>query len=102
MHFEGGQGRFIKRFPLLRGKGKNKSIQIRPVTVYLDQLNKLEENTVVNKEILIAEKLIDVNDAQVKVLVRGKLEKKLTVQLPVSKTAKKMIEGLGGKVEITT
>jgi large subunit ribosomal protein L15 len=76
LHFEGGQGRFIKRFPLLRGKGKNKSIQIRPVTVYLDQLNKLEENTVVNKEILIAEKLIDVNDAQVKVLVRGKLEKK--------------------------
>jgi len=24
LHFEGGQGRIIKRFPLLRGKGKNK------------------------------------------------------------------------------
>ncbi|MCX7955723.1 MAG: hypothetical protein N2593_01260 [Patescibacteria group bacterium] len=25
LHFEGGQGRMIKKFPLLRGKGKNKS-----------------------------------------------------------------------------
>lgn len=24
LHFEGGQGRIIKRFPLLRGKGRNK------------------------------------------------------------------------------
>lgn len=26
LHFEGGQGRIIKKFPLLRGKGKNKSL----------------------------------------------------------------------------
>ncbi|MBI5127592.1 hypothetical protein HZA76_04020 [Candidatus Roizmanbacteria bacterium] len=25
LHFEGGQGRMVKRFPLLRGKGKNKT-----------------------------------------------------------------------------
>lgn len=25
LHFEGGQGRMVKRFPLLRGKGRNKS-----------------------------------------------------------------------------
>ncbi|MCS7092945.1 MAG: hypothetical protein NZL96_00710 [Patescibacteria group bacterium] len=24
LHFEGGQGRIVKRFPLLRGKGRNK------------------------------------------------------------------------------
>lgn len=24
LHFEGGQGRMVKRFPLLRGKGRNK------------------------------------------------------------------------------
>ncbi len=24
LYFEGGQGRLVKRFPLLRGKGKNK------------------------------------------------------------------------------
>jgi len=24
LHFEGGQGRIIKKFPLLRGKGRNK------------------------------------------------------------------------------
>jgi len=27
LHFEGGQGRMVKRFPLLRGKGRNKSIK---------------------------------------------------------------------------
>ena len=26
IHFEGGQNRLVKRMPLLRGKGKNKSI----------------------------------------------------------------------------
>ncbi len=26
LHFEGGQGRLVKRFPLIRGKGKNKSL----------------------------------------------------------------------------
>ena len=26
LHFEGGQGRIVKKFPLLRGKGKNNSI----------------------------------------------------------------------------
>ena len=24
LHFEGGQGRMVKKFPLLRGKGRNK------------------------------------------------------------------------------
>jgi len=24
LHFEGGQGRLVKKFPLLRGKGRNK------------------------------------------------------------------------------
>ncbi len=27
IHFEGGQGRIIKKFPLLRGKGKNKPLK---------------------------------------------------------------------------
>lgn len=26
LHFEGGQGRIVKKFPLLRGKGKNKPL----------------------------------------------------------------------------
>jgi len=26
LHFEGGQGRLVKKFPLLRGKGRNKSL----------------------------------------------------------------------------
>ncbi len=26
IHFEGGQGRIVKKFPLLRGKGKNKPL----------------------------------------------------------------------------
>ncbi|MBI4008608.1 hypothetical protein HY357_00070 [Candidatus Roizmanbacteria bacterium] len=27
LHFEGGQARMVKKFPLLRGKGRNKSIK---------------------------------------------------------------------------
>lgn len=102
LHFEGGQGRLIKRFPLLRGKGKNKSIQPVATTVYLEQLNAFEENATISRDSLLEKKLIDAKDMHIKVLVKGKLEKKVIVQLPTSKNAKKIIEDLGGKVEITT
>lgn len=43
LHFEGGQGRMVKRFPLLRGKGKNKSIvsdKLRKKKFYAKDLGK--------------------------------------------------------------
>ena len=41
--FEGGQGRLTKRFPLLRGKGKNKSRKGNSYVIYLKDLNQFKE-----------------------------------------------------------
>lgn len=43
LHFEGGQGRMVKRFPLLRGKGKNKSrmtVKLRKIKFYEKNIGK--------------------------------------------------------------
>lgn len=34
LHFEGGQARMVKKFPLLRGKGRNKSYKKKEVKNY--------------------------------------------------------------------
>src|SRR3989304_3525474 len=39
LHFEGGQGKMVKKYPLLRGKGKNKSRQKTSLAISLDRLN---------------------------------------------------------------
>lgn len=98
--FEGGQNKMVKRFPLLRGKGRNKSIQQKPALINLDHLEMFTAGSVVNTESLIQEGIITVRQADqgVKVLSTGSLTKSLTVMLPVSKTAKSHIERAGGKV----
>jgi len=102
IHFEGGQGRIVKRFPLLRGKGKNKSINQKPLIINLDDLNIFKEEAVVDKESLITLKIIDKKQGKLplKILANGELKKKLIIKLPVSKKAKTIIEKLGGRVEI--
>lgn len=102
LYFEGGQGRIIKRFPLLRGKGKNKSLKKKPEVIKLEKLNRLKDNTVVNIDELFKNGLITKKGKShgVKILADGRLNKKLIVKVPVSKAAKKKIEAVGGKVEI--
>ncbi len=99
--FEGGQGRLIKRFPLLRGKGKNKSYQQKPVIIDIDSLNIFNDNEVITVESLLQKKLLieSKKGITVKILGNGKLTKKLTVTLPVSASAKKMIEKAGGELK---
>src|SRR3989338_2982137 len=84
LHFEGGQARMVKKFPLLRGKGKNKSI--KPVTVILKvaALNIFKNNQEVDKKSLIKTGIIEMKkkNQAVKILSGGKLEKKLTVKVP--------------------
>lgn len=93
LHFEGGQARMVKKFPLLRGKGRNKSFTLKPIVINLDQLNKFEDGDTVTIEKLIKKNIIKENDRirGVKVLNKGKLEKKLIVQIPTSKEVKKII-----------
>src|SRR3989338_10657803 len=101
IHFEGGQNRLVKKFPLIRGRGRNKPSSIRPVLISLDMLNKFKEKSIIDIEALIKEKIITERQKRfgVKVLANGKIDKALTVALPVSDKAKNNIEKAGGKVQ---
>ncbi len=92
----------VKRFPLLRGKGINKPKRPPEVNINLDDLQLLEENTLVDVKLLVDKGIIakEAMEKGVKILSGGKLEKKLRVKLPVSKKAKAAIEKAGGIVEI--
>lgn len=98
--FEGGQNPLIKKFPLLRGKGRNKPIKPKPLIVNLSLLNRLPVQSEVTIETLIKFNLIDekVKKHEVKILSNGELKKPLIVKLPVSQAAKIKIEKAGGKV----
>lgn len=99
LHFEGGQAKMVKKFPLLRGKSKNKSIKQKETVVSLESLNVLKTGETVSLETLTKYKVIDNVKVKVKIVANGKLEKKLTVQLPASKKAQKLIEKAGGTVK---
>jgi large subunit ribosomal protein L15 len=90
----------IKRIPLRRGKGKFKS-KGNPLVVKLSYLNMLPSGTKVSVESLIKHGIVKKDDALkfgVKILGGGKLEKKLTIALPISKSAATNVEKLGGKI----
>jgi large subunit ribosomal protein L15 len=100
--FEGYKVRksLIKRLPLRRGKGRFEA-RDKPIIIDLELLNLLPVGSTVDLNILIKQNLVDEKDARecgVKILGNGKLEKKLTVNLPTSKRVAKEIEKLGGKV----
>ncbi len=101
LHFEGGQGRSIKKYPLLRGKGKNKSLRVKPHIVYIKQLSIFNDGDMVNIEALQKKGILSKSSKKitVKLLANGDLFKRLTVQLPVSHSAKQKIEHAGGTVE---
>jgi large subunit ribosomal protein L15 len=90
----------IKRLPLRRGKGKFLAGK-KPLVVDLELLNIFPSGTVVDLDKLIAQGLVDKSDAKiygVKVLGNGKIEKKINVNLPISKSAARQVEKVGGKV----
>jgi len=102
LHFEGGQGRLVKKFPLLRGKGKNKSIKAKPLIISFDWLNLLKDGEIVDQKLLEAKNMYVKSGTitSVKILDQGKLTKKLIIRIPISQSAKKKIEAAGGKVEV--
>lgn len=90
----------IKRLPLRRGRGKFKSSD-KPIIVNLEALNLLPAGTKVNLDSLIRTQIVNPDDAKtygVKILGDGKIGKKLTIELPISKSAAKKVEKAGGKV----
>ena len=84
----------LKRLPFQRGKGKNKGGK-RPVIVNVEALNILPAGSKVTIDTLIKAKIVDEKDARaygVKILGNGKLEKKLIIEVPASKSVLKFLE----------
>lgn len=91
----------IKRLPLRRGKGKF-APSAKPLVVKLSLLNLFENGQEVNLEGLIKKGVVRAEDAKafgVKILGDGELKKKLTVSLPISKSAAKKVEKAGGVIK---
>lgn len=92
------QASWLKRLPLVRGKGKNRSHQPKSFIVNLKYLNSLKPQTEVTLESLKKNKIIENGIAKVKILGDGEITIPLIIKLPISKSAAKKIEKAEGKI----
>ena len=96
--FEGGQMPLWRRLPKRGFKNVNR---VEYAVVNVEDLNRFKEGTVVNPALLHEAGLIGKELCGVKVLGRGKLEVKLTVQAAkFSKAAEEAIKVAGGTAEV--
>ena len=99
--FEGGQMPITRRVPK---RGFTNIFAVEYATINVDELNKFEDGTVVNQELLVSEGLVKKGKCRkhgIKILGDGELNKKLTVEAQkFSKSAVEKIEAAGGKVEV--
>ena len=100
---------FIKKFPKLRGQGKNGN-RARDIITYHFPINlalleeKFENGDIVSPKVLVQKGVVDYNaKAQIpsiKILGTGEISKKLTISnCLISKTAQEKIEKAGGSVK---
>jgi len=76
-----------------------KSFKIKPVTVTLSALNKFfNDGDTVSIETLREKNIISKNTKSAKVVTTGELQKKLTVNIPATKSAAELITRLGGQM----
>jgi large subunit ribosomal protein L15 len=96
--FEGGQMPLYRRIPK-RGFTNHFAKVYSEVNV--KDLNRFEDGTVVDMDLLIESGLIKQVKDGVKILGNGEIEKKITVKADkFSKSAAEKIEAAGGKVEV--
>ena len=98
--FEGGQMPLARRLPK---RGFVNKFRKEFLTVNVGNLNSLSSGTVVTAELLIEKGLIKFfpDNAGLKILGNGNLQKKLTVQAKkFTESAKAAIEKAGGKAEV--
>ncbi|MDD3126309.1 MAG: 50S ribosomal protein L15 [Candidatus Izemoplasmatales bacterium] len=96
--FEGGQTPFYKRLPK---RGFTNFFRKEFAIINVSQLNDYAEGTVITPELLLKDGKIKRVESGVKVLGKGALNVKLTVQAhQFSKSAKTMIESVGGNAEV--
>jgi len=96
--FEGGQMPLARRVPK---RGFN-NIFAKPLTaINLTALNRFKAGTTVDEKKLLESGVLSKCEYGVKVLGNGTINKKLTVKASAfSETAKRKIEGAGGKAEV--
>lgn len=85
---------FLKRLPLMRGKGKFHA-KGKPVTLNLSDLESLPTGSKITVELLVKAKLVDAKEAKVngvKILGNGKTTKKFMFEVPTSKSVAKVGE----------
>ena len=93
--FEGGQMPLTQRLPKKRGFVARAQ---KPQTVRIEMLEALKDGTKVTAELLVKQGIIR-RGYNAKIVGDGKLTKKLTVSVPVSKTAGATFIAAGGKLE---
>jgi large subunit ribosomal protein L15 len=97
--FEGGQNPLAKRLPKKRGFAAINPTNYQVVN--LGELDRLEDGATVNPEALAKAGLVKKAGDLVKVLARGEITKKLTLQVHgASAAAKAAVEKAGGTLEI--
>lgn len=98
--FEGGQMPLFRRLPK---RGFTNNFSKKYATLNIEVLNKFENGTVVDAELLINEGIIRKSEMEygVKILGDGELTKKVTVKAQkFTKSAVEKIEAAGGKAEV--
>lgn len=96
--FEGGQMPLYRRLPKI---GFTNIFRKEYAIVNLSDLERFDNGTIVNPEVLKEAGLVKAMLAGVKILGNGELTKNLTVQAhKFSKTAAEKIAAAGGKVEV--
>jgi len=93
--FEGGQLPLIRRTPFIKGKGRFKPLKAKPITISFTQLNKFKQGSTVDAASAV--KTLKLNPKKVatrglKIVATGKLTRKLTVKLPASASAAKLLK----------
>jgi large subunit ribosomal protein L15 len=98
-YFEGGQMPLIRRIPKRGFNNKRFTHKYQIVNIF--SLNKFQDGSKINPEILKKEKLISNLKKPVKILGGGELNKKIDVMAHAfSEKAKSIIEETGGKAVI--
>lgn len=98
--FAGSNLPLYKKLPLRRGLGNN-TVSTKPLPIPLSKLIIYKTGTEVSLNSLVELGLVKSKDIKkgVKILGKGNITKKLIFKVPVSRSVKKIIEKVGGRVD---